>query len=192
MFFNPFLISMKNLLILFIFLFLLTQCNLEKESSNERGNSDSTVRGDTVALSESLEQFRMQLVNLPLTEPSSLAGLELFKNDFNKEKPADNDAAFMIYLKFQSSLIDTLNARLPEHPHYDEISSLIWADTTLYEPEGKAYEKELPKYGLRLASTEGMMYIARDLAPIKKYFYQYLSPSRKDFSSIRSGNKSTF
>ena len=172
---------MKNLLIFSTLLFLLTQCNPGNRSSNESENSDSTVRSDTVTLSDALEKFRMQLANLPLTEPSSLAGLELFKNDFNKEKTADNDAAFMIYLKFQSSLIDTLNAQLPEHPHYDEISSLIWADTTLYKPEGKAYEKELAKYGLRLTSTEGMMYIARDVAPIKRYFYQHLSSSTQRF-----------
>lgn len=128
-----------------------------------------------------LPSYRDSLQHLPNTPASSLHALEIFHNCFDKRYPVQNDKAFKAYLEYQVILIDTLNNQLLKRPDYEKISSLIWSDTSLHEPEGLAYANQLNRYGMVLKSTEGIIYIGRSTKPIRAFFYNHLSPATQEF-----------
>jgi hypothetical protein len=163
---------MKNLLFMLLII---------SAFSCKKGNTETVVLSQSEKDSVSLVEFERALSQLPDSLSSSLKGLEIFKNDFEKSSPENNDRAFNSYLKFQAKLIDSLNQQLMRNPALEKIESTIWQDTTLHQPEGKAFMNKLFQNGLRLASTEGMVYIDRETQTLRNYFYDNLSPSTQKF-----------
>jgi hypothetical protein len=172
---------MKNLMLLVLICSLLS-CKKEKDVTTESGII-SAAKKDSVTI----EEFERALNQLPDSISSLLKGLEIFKNDFDKSNPETNDKAFKIYLAFQTALIDSLNQQLMENPNYEKISSLIWADTSLHEKEGKRFASELKQNGLTLESSEGMIYIDRETKILRDHFFEWLTPpSQKFFNQFES------
>lgn len=149
--------------------------------SCRKGNDTTVPLSQLEKDSVSLVEFERALSQLPNDIPSSLKGLEIFKNDFEKSSPENNDRAFKSYLAFQAKLMDSLNQQLIRNPDLEKIESTIWDDSTRHHPEGKAFMNKLFQNGLRLASTEGMVYIERETQTLRNYFYDNLSPSTQKF-----------
>jgi hypothetical protein len=163
---------MKNLL----FILLITSA-----LSCKKENTEAVVLSQPEKDSVSLVEFERALSQLPNDISSSLKGLEIFKNDFEKSSPENNDKAFKNYLIFQAKLMDSLNQQLMRNPDHEKIESTIWDDTTHHQPEGKAFMNKLFQNGLRLTSSEGMVYIGRETQILRNYFYDNLSPSTQKF-----------
>jgi hypothetical protein len=161
-----------------IVIFLASLMGVQCATKNVSVEGNLPTR-DSVPRAESamVEIYRSELMSLPFFEESSLKGQLIFSESMDKKDSSNNDLAFKIYLEFQAKLIDTLNNRLYRRSDIEIISSLIWADTTLHEKQARDYERSLNANGLVLGSTEGMIFIDRDMTPIKIHFYQYLSPS---------------
>lgn len=179
-----FLRQMKKIATLSLLLLLMLQCKKEEKPTAKNTQSLLTPSAPQAVSNEpsiALSKFKAKLDSLPKDGSSSRAGLEIFRNSFSKESREDNDKAFKMYLVFQATLINTLNAELENHPDFEKIGSLIWADSTLHEPEGKAYEKYLMQNGLRLASTEGTLFIERETGIIMNTFYEHLTPATQEF-----------
>jgi hypothetical protein len=166
---------MKNLVFLII-IFLTLSCKNKKDAATE-----TTVISPPETDSVIIEEFTKALNELPDSMSSSLKGLAIFKNDFDKSNPEDNDKAFKIYLAFQTALIDSLNQQLMVNPDIGKIESMIWADTSLHEKEGKAFARELERNGFVLESSEGMVYIGRETRILRDHFYEWLTPPTKEF-----------
>jgi hypothetical protein len=158
-------------------------CTQNKRSSNEtvfKELKQDSLHTDTLKVI-SVHEFNAQLNQLPDSSSSSLQGLELFAHAVSKSNQEENDKAFKAYLEFQASLIDKLNQQLMENPALEKIGSLIWADSSLHEEEGKVFARNLKPNGLQLASSEGMVYISRETEILRAYFYKFLTPSTKLF-----------
>jgi hypothetical protein len=155
-------------------IFLLMACTKRPAENVNSQNADNPIQIDFVAFQDSLS-------NLPVDMSSSVSGLDLFRNKFDKQKEDQNDKAFKAYLEFQAKLMDTLNIQLYNRPDYDKVNSLVWADASEHDQVGLDYEKELNKNGLILKSTEGTIYIGRSTEPIRSCFYDHLSASTKEF-----------
>jgi hypothetical protein len=165
-----------------IVIFLISLFGIQCRTKNVSVNESLAIR-DSIPGTHSLmpDVYRSELMGLPVAVESSVKGLLIFINSMDKKDSSNNDLAFKIYLEFQAKLIDSLNNRLNHSPDFETINSLIWADTTLHEKVAKNYEKILNSNGLVLRSTEGMIFIDRDMTPIKSHFYKYLSPSTQRF-----------
>lgn len=149
--------------------------------ANKPAQERELVLPTNVSLKINLPAYLDSLQHLSNTPASSLHALEIFRDHFDKQYPEQNDKAFKAYLEYQVILIDTLYNQLIKRPDYEKISSLVWADASLHEPEGLQYENQLNQYGLVLKSTEGFIYIGRSTNPIRAFFYNHLSPATEEF-----------
>jgi hypothetical protein len=169
---------MKDLFKIIILTAVLFQCtSKEKPKQSDQQLDTSTVQQDIVPIPvpDSISAYRRQLDNLSSELSSGGAGLQIFKENINKDIPERNDKALKEYLSFQESLITSLNEKLP-----------AVADKSIYEnskqdKEVVAYLKELEKNGLSLGSSEGTAYIMCNTDVVASYFLNYLTPSTKEF-----------
>jgi len=121
------------------------------------------------------ERYVDSLALLPLEATSTAKARQLFTERFVSENLGPYDRLFLSYLEFEKVIIDSLNSQLINNPAYERINSLVWRDTTRYEPEALTYQQQMLAQGFVLGSTEGSIYIDRATEPLRATFYSHLS-----------------
>jgi hypothetical protein len=155
---------------------LFQQCNTKPGLPSD-SNQELKASVDPIQLSV----FGDSLNRLSAEIRSTQRALQIFDLYFDKTEPEHCDQALKDFLNFQARITDDLNSKLYDNPDFEKLNSITWADQSLHDSLGISFEQDLNHHGWVLRSTEGTIYIARNTGPIRKTFFEYLSPSTQEF-----------
>jgi hypothetical protein len=156
---------MKYINLLFIII-LFFSCNHQSNTQNSQTtvvNSQTNNSGFNWSKSKTLKQKML--------------------NDL-KLKNKSNDEIIVEFLKEYGKLEAEFNEILFARPDLDSLYALIDPQAGKVSPDAKKFKKEVEDGGFKLASSEGMIYIAQSSAFIKSATIDLLDPVSVEFLNL--------
>ena len=144
----------RHITIALILVSLLTSCGKEKKQDEKK----VITRVQNIE-KDSLSPIQFDWTQTVRLKESTIAELQ------KKEK--SNDKIIMNFLNSYDKLIEELDKKLIESKDYESLSTLVYADNKLVKQCALDFQKQVEKYGFRVAQSEGTIYITQNTDFIK-------------------------
>jgi hypothetical protein len=171
-------------IICILILLMTTTCKNQKNSTN---NPVSTI--------DSITKISLTSTQSNTPKISQDKFLELFdwdsvitkKNDFSKyllQNKYSQDSLIVTFLDDYSKTIEHFNEILFNLSNYDSLNTLIWADKSKVLQCAVEFENTVEKNGLKIAFSEGSIYITKNTNFIKNDIINIIDPISREFINL--------
>jgi hypothetical protein len=174
--------TMNRLPIIYILILLLTTtCRNQKSSTIRPVPTDDSITSISLTSPQSNTPSRSQDRFLKLFDWDSVTTL---KNNFTKylfQNKYSQDSLIVTFLDDYSKIIRHFNEILFDLSNYDSLNTLIWADKSKVLQCAVDFEKTVENNGLKIAFSEGSIYITKNTNFIKEDIINVIDPISKEF-----------